>query len=88
MNWLDAQRTINPIGSFATDPVTRALLIFAYLMVAMFFVLLLPWLWEGRLVEGVNAWTKENGCASGSPDGFTQVDYFFTFINETIVNNP
>ena len=20
--------------------------------------------------------------------GFTQVDYFFTFINETIVNNP
>ena len=58
MNWLDAERTARPIGPFDDDPVTRALLAGAFFMAAMFAVLLLPWFFETRLVEGVNAWTK------------------------------
>ncbi len=58
MSWLDAQRTHRPVGPVEDDPVTRALLASALLMVALFVVLLPPWWLETRLVEGVNVWTK------------------------------
>lgn len=58
MRWLDARRTHAPVGPFDDDPVTRAMLACAFLMIAMFVVLIPPLLIDSRLVEGVNAWTK------------------------------
>ena len=58
MNWLDTQRTHRPIGPFDDDPVTRALLLGAFLMFAMFIVVMPAWFVDPRLVEGVNNWTK------------------------------
>ena len=58
MKWLDAQRTHQPIGPFDDDPVTRALLLGGFLMIAMFIVVMPAWFLDPRLVEGVNNWTK------------------------------
>ncbi len=58
MRWLDSQRTHTPIGPFSSDPITRALLAATFLMLAMAVVLAVPWFFDARLVEGVNAWTK------------------------------
>ena len=59
MSFLDARRTHGPsLAGFDDDVVTRALLASAFSMVALFVVLVGPWVVDGRLVEGVNPWTK------------------------------
>jgi hypothetical protein len=59
MTFLDARRSHAPsISGFDDDHVTRALLACVFSMIALFVVLIGPWIVDGRLVEGVNPWTK------------------------------
>ncbi len=89
MIFLDARRTHKPaLAGFDDDVVTRALLACAFSMVALFVVLIGPWVVDGRLVEGVNPWTKPQKFAVSLALHFLTLAILAQFLARTIRTGP
>ena len=89
MSFLDARRTHQPVLSgFDDDVVSRALLACTFSMVALFVVLIGPWIVDGRLVEGVNPWTKPQKFAVSLALHFLTLAVLAQFLARSVRTGP